>query len=157
MTGFVAHEPVKTPVLSLPSVWRSTSPLREAASRYAVTASCGVALAAVSAPFHDTLVPSGQSPWGTSASTSGCSGATTMNVAPKIVSGRVVKTSIASLSPAVVSTGNDTRAPCERPIQLRCKRLTLSGQSTPSRSSASRSAYAVMRIIHCERLRLKTG
>src|SRR5690606_40930313 len=32
-----------------------------------------------------------------------------------------------------------------------------SGQSSLSKSSSSRSAYAVMRIIHWRRLRLKTG
>ena len=35
--------------------------------------------------------------------------------------------------------------------------LTFSGQSTRSRSSASRSAYAVIRIIHWLRLRRNTG
>jgi hypothetical protein len=35
--------------------------------------------------------------------------------------------------------------------------LTLSGQSISSRSSASRSAYAVMRIFHWRRLRWNTG
>ncbi len=48
-------------------------------------------------------------------------------------------------------------APVERPIQLRCISLIGSGQSRRSRSSSSRSAYAVIRIIHCFRLRLKTG
>ena len=48
-------------------------------------------------------------------------------------------------------------APVDRPIQLRCISLTGSGQSSASRSSSSRSAYAVIRIIHCLRLRLKTG
>ena len=53
--------------------------------------------------------------------------------------------------------GKATRAPELRPIQLRCMTRTFSGQSTRSRSSARRSAYAVMRIIHWRRLRLKTG
>jgi hypothetical protein len=78
-----------------------------------------------------------------------------MKVAPKRVSGRVVKTSISADSPATVTTGKRTRAPSERPIQLRCMILTFSGQSTRSRSSASRSAYAVIRIIHWRRLRLE--
>ena len=77
-----------------------------------------------------------------------------MKVAPNSVSGRVVKTSIDASWP---TTGKDTRAPWLRPIQLRCMSLTFSGQSTRSRSSASRSAYAVIRIIHWRRLRLKTG
>ena len=53
--------------------------------------------------------------------------------------------------------GKVTRAPWLRPIQFRCMIRTFSGQSTRSRSSASRSAYAVMRIIHWRRLRLNTG
>ena len=90
VTGLVAQPPVKTPVLSLPSVCRSTSFLRRAARRYAVTASSGVA----APPVQAGLVPSGQPPAGTSSSTSGCSGASTMKVAPNSVSGRVVKTSM---------------------------------------------------------------
>ncbi|PFG37845.1 leucyl-tRNA synthetase-like protein [Flavimobilis soli] len=82
----------------------------------------------------------------------GCSGRRP-EVAPNRVSGRVVKTST-SLPPW---TSNRTLAPCERPIQLRCIALTLSGQSMSSRSSARRSAYAVMRMFHWRRLRWKTG
>ena len=53
------------------------------------------------------------------------------------MSGRVVNTSIrAGAVDREVSPG----APCERPIQLRCMALTLSGQSSRSRSSSSRSA-----------------
>ncbi len=58
-----------------------------------------------------------------------------MNVAPKSVSGRVVKTVI---GPAVEA--KSTRAPSERPIQLRCIVLIESGHSIVSRSSMSRSA-----------------
>ena len=72
---------------------------------------------------------------GTSLSISGCSGASTMYVAPKIVSGRVVNTEIDS-----VSHGKSMCAPVERPIQLRCMVRTFSGQSMNSRSSISRSA-----------------
>ena len=84
-----------------------------------------------------------------------------MKVAPKRVSGRVVKTSMAGsfgvwLAPSS-AIGKRTLAPLLRPIQLRCMILTFSGQSTRSRSSASRSAYAVMRIIHWRRSFLKTG
>ena len=55
------------------------------------------------------------------------------------------------------TTPKRTRAPVERPIQLRCMILIDSGQSSRSRSSISRSAYAVIRIIHCRRVRLNTG
>ncbi|EFR84364.1 hypothetical protein NT04LM_2496, partial [Listeria monocytogenes FSL F2-208] len=41
-----------------------------------------------------------------------------------------------------------TSAPSERPIQLRCISLIFSGQSTRSRSSSKRSAYAVILSIH---------
>ena len=109
-------------------------------------------------------MPSGQPPAGTSSSTSGCSGASTMKVAPNRVSGRVVNTSIPAPGWATrrhptpsEAIGKVTRAPWLRPIQLRCMIRTFSGQSTRSRSSASRSAYAVIRIIHWRRLRLNTG
>ena len=48
-------------------------------------------------------------------------------------------------------------APVERPIQLRCMVLIDSGQSIRSRSSSRRSAYAVIRIFHWVRVRVKTG
>ncbi len=50
------------------------------------------------------------------------------------MSGRVVKTVIFR-SP----TAKSTRAPSERPIQLRCCSLIASGQSSRSRSEISRS------------------
>ena len=75
-----------------------------------------------------------------------------MYVAPNNVSGRVVNT---SMSPA--SVWNNTDAPVDRPIQLRCMALTFSGQSSNSRSSSSRSEYAVMRIIHCRSRFRNTG
>ena len=60
-----------------------------------------------------------------SSCTSGCSGPSSTNVAPKMVSMRVVKTSICvDGSP---SSANLTRAPSERPIQLRCIVSTFSG------------------------------
>ncbi len=96
-------------------------------------------------------MPAGQAA-GTIVETSSCSGASTMYVAPNRVSGRVVKTVI--LADPI---GKSTCAPWERPIQLRCISLTGSGQSSVSRSSTRRSPYWVMRIIHCFRLRLKTG
>ena len=73
-------------------------------------------------------------------------------MAPNTVSGRVVNTRI---GPA--SVPKSMCAPVERPIQLRCISLIGSGQSRPSRSSSNRSPYAVIRIIHCFRLRLNTG
>jgi hypothetical protein len=65
-----------------------------------------------------------------------------MYVAPNTVSGRVVNTSIVTGAKVGVDvvTGNWMRAPCERPIQLRCMVLTDSGHSSRSRSSTSRSA-----------------
>lgn len=81
-------------------------------------------------------------------------GASTMKVAPNRVSGRVVNTSICASCP---TTGKRTLAPVDRPIQFRCIALTLSGQSSRSRSASSRSAYAVIRIIHCFMLRRNTG
>ena len=75
-----------------------------------------------------------------------------MNVAPNSVSGRVVNTSIGP-APEV----NETIAPSDRPIQLRCMVLMESGQSSASRSSIRRSAYAVIRIIHWRMLRRNTG
>src|SRR5665648_1093641 len=159
---------MKTPVLSLPSDCRSTSLLREAASRYAATASRGVTMSGPPGT-QASRVPSGQSATGTMESTSGCSGASTMKVAPNSVSGRVVKTSIATVfapsavtpsetvEPSATGAWKDTLAPDERPIQLRCISLTGSGQSSRSKSSTSRSEYLVIRIIHWDRLRLNTG
>src|SRR5262245_23678317 len=53
----------------------------------------------------------------TSLGTSGCSAARLTNVAPKSVSGRVVKT---ATSPEPSSSGKRISAPSLRPIQLRC-------------------------------------
>jgi hypothetical protein len=78
-----------------------------------------------------------------------------MKVAPNSVSGRVVKTS--TWASGSVATGKRTCAPSDRPIQLRCMALTLSGQSIVSRSSTRRSAYAVIRMFHWRRLRWNTG
>ncbi len=75
-----------------------------------------------------------------------------MNDAPNSVSGRVVKTVIGPASDA-----KSTMAPWLRPIQLRCIALIASVQSSRSRSSIRRSAYAVIRIIHWRMLRLNTG
>ena len=69
--------------------------------------------------------------------TSSCSGASTKNVAPKSVSGRVVKTVTSSPHSSIRKS---ISAPSERPIQLRWRALIDSGQSTVSRSSSSASA-----------------
>ena len=57
----------------------------------------------------------------------GCSGATTIYVAPNSVSGRVVNT---RRNDGVPSTLKSTSAPVDLPIQLRCISFTPSGQST---------------------------
>ena len=85
-------------------------------------------------PVHSGRVCSGQAA-AVRASTIGCSGASTMNVAPNSVSGRVVNTSMGP-APEV----NEMVAPSDRPIQLRCMVLMESGQSRTSRSSIRRSA-----------------
>ena len=71
----------------------------------------------------------------TSRSRSGCSGASTKNVAPNSVSGRVVKTG-KSISGS--SQWKTTSAPSERPIQLRCIVITRCGQDSSSLKSSSR-------------------
>ena len=48
-----------------------------------------------------------------------CSGATTIKVTPKIVSGRVVKISSLRVVPSAICASKNTCAPSERPIQLR--------------------------------------
>ena len=70
-----------------------------------------------------------------STGTSGCSGASTMKVAPNTVSGRVVKTRIGSTSSA--STAKAISAPSDRPIQFVCISRIGSGQSMPLKSSSS--------------------
>ncbi len=80
-----------------------------------------------------------------------CSGASSTKVAPKIVSMRVVKTSMfgASAGPGPpggvctpeASSGNFTRAPSDRPIQFRCIVRTFSGHSV-RRSVASSNSCA---------------
>jgi len=82
--------------------------------------------------------------------TIGCSGAMTMYVAPKSVSGRVVYTVSFVLVglPSLSAIGNCTSPPVLRPIQFFCMSFTLSGQSSSSRSLKRRSAYAVIFKIH---------
>src|ERR1700733_5772631 len=148
LTGFTANEPVNTPVLGRVAACRSTSRTPLTCATYTATASAGLSPSRVQSPG----VPAGHAP-PTNLSRPLYSGATTMNVAPNSVSGRVVYTSI----DPPPTTGNVTRAPVDRPIQLRCITLIGSGQSNSSRSVRSRSAYAVMRIFHCRSGTLNTG
>src|SRR5262245_15363140 len=74
VAGFTQWPPVKTPVFRVSVFRRETKSMAVAAARYASTSARRSALVR--------------------ASTSGCSGAKTMNVAPKTVSGRVVKTAM---------------------------------------------------------------
>jgi hypothetical protein len=108
--------PMKTPVFSRSVFSRSISVSRRAAATYASTSA-----------RRSSVV---------SRSTSGCSGARTMKVAPNSVSGRVVKTRIGSTSSG--SVGKSISAPSERPIQFVCIALIGSGQSMPSKSAARR-------------------
>jgi hypothetical protein len=122
VAGFAAYAPVNSPVFSF-VVLRETRSCLAARARYSATSPCccGVVIA----------------------STSGCSGASTRYVAPKIVSGRVVKTSITGSSTRVSdpetrapasarasSTRKRSRAPSERPIQFRCACFVVSDQSS---------------------------
>ncbi len=89
-------------------------------------------------------------------SASGESAATTKNVAPYSVSGRVVNTVTGSSRP---STWNWISAPSERPIQLCCISSTRSGH-LPVRSAmsaSSRSAYSVILKYHCVSSRRMTS
>ena len=76
LTGLIASAPSGTPVFSRSVERRSISVRRRAWATYAST--------------------SARWPGWVSRSTSGCSGARTMNVAPNSVSGRVVKTRMTS-------------------------------------------------------------
>ena len=125
VAGFDANPPVKTPVFST-SAPRSRSLLSLDFALYSSTAA--------------------RIPGSVSADTSGCSGESTMYVAPKIVSGRVVKTLISSPLPG---SGNAISAPSDRPIQFFCCSSVDEGQSRSAESSSSLSAYAVILIIHC--------
>ena len=89
-----------------------------------------------------------------SSSISGCSGASTMNVTPNKVSGRVVYTRIGSSSEA---TENSISAPSLRPIHASCMRIVEVGQSRFCKPSSSRSANAVILNIHCNSGRRTTG
>ena len=75
-------------------------------------------------------------------STSSCSGASSTKVAPKIVSSRVVKTSMSADAPVPdgSTSGKRTRAPSERPIHSRCIVSTRSGQSRRPSSALSNSS-----------------
>src|SRR5690606_16316501 len=83
--------------------------------------------------------------------TSSCSGANVIKFTPKIVSGRVVKTSM-GVGRWVLDaeiTLKVTDAPTDFPIQLRCASLMDSLQSIVSKPCNKRSAYAEIRILHC--------
>ena len=68
---------------------------------------------------------SGRCPSAHSSDASAESAATTKNVAPNSVSGRVVNTVTGSSRPSIAKS---TAAPVERPIQFRCMVSTRSGQ-----------------------------
>ena len=107
LTGLMANLPVNTPVFS-PSARRSISDSRAALAMYSrASSSCSV--------------PEIRS------CTSGCSGASTQNVMPKMVSGRVVNTSNDATKSLI---GILNRAPADRPIQFLCMVRTRSGQSS---------------------------
>jgi hypothetical protein len=72
----------------------------------------------------------------TSSITSGCSGASTTKVMPKMVSGRVVYTE--KDSPGCPATSMSNSAPSDRPIQFSCITRTRSGQSSNWARSSSR-------------------
>ncbi len=76
-------------------------------------------------------------PGAVSSPTHSCSGAMTMNVTPKMVSGRVVKISSLRSEP---SMSKKTCAPTERPIQLRWISLSESLQASLSSPSSMRWA-----------------
>ena len=73
--------------------------------------------------------------------------------APKIVSGRVVNTSTASIPATGVARRKRNCSPRLLPIQFSCIRRTLSGQSSrPSSPSSSSSAKSVIFRNHCGEL-----
>ena len=77
-----------------------------------------------------------------------------MNVTPKTVSGRVVKTSIFK---SEFSTLKVRDAPFDLPIQFRCCSFIESDQSIVSRPTNKRSAYALIRIDHWRMSFCSTG
>ncbi len=140
---------MKTPVFSRVSLWRSISLIRPARSTYASTSA-----------RRSSVV---------SSATSGCSGARTMKVAPKSVSGRVVKTRMTGRSAwsfagswrssAILlrASGKTTSAPSLLPIQFSWAFFVVSDQSIQDRFSSRRSAYSVILKNHCARKRCSTG
>ena len=124
VNGLIAKRPVLNPSFS-------TSPVSRALRSWRRNLAADARMAAGSA---DSAA---------SRSSSSCSGASRTNVAPKIVSMRVVNTSISAdpRAPVGSTSGNRTRAPSDRPIQLRCMVSTFSGQSSrPSMALSSSSA-----------------
>ena len=141
VNGLIASRPVLNPSFS-------TSPVRRALR------SCLLNL------LFASRNASGSADSAAMRSTSSCSGASRTKVAPKMVSIRVVKTSMSPAPPAPdrSTRGNLTRAPTERPIQFRCMVRTFSGHSfRPSIACSSSSAKCVIRRNHCSRSRLSTS
>ena len=75
-----------------------------------------------------------------------CSGESTINETPNMVSGLVVNTSILFSIPVI---WNLIVAPFDLPIQFFCVSFIDSDHSNLSISFISRSAYAVILILHC--------
>ena len=119
LNGFTTLALSRTPRLGRSSAVRSTSDCRATSAR-----NCWIAARSFGAV--------------TSASTSGCSGASTAYVMPNAVSGRVVNTRI--FSSGRPTTGRSNSAPSLLPIQLRCIVITRSGQPGSRSHHASSSS-----------------
>jgi hypothetical protein len=88
----------------------------------------------------------------------GWSAATATKLAPKIVSGRVVNTSMESIESTGAARRKLKSSPLLLPIQFSCIRRTFSGQlSSVSRPSSRSSAKSVIFRNHCASLRRSTG
>ena len=127
---------MNTPVFSFSVDNRSISVCRRASSTYASTSSLCSGIVSLS--------------------TRGCSGASTTNVTPKIVSIRVVKVVRVVWSRPYSDMSNSMSTPSLRPIQLVCMMLIFSGQSIFEWSRSS-SAYWVTLNSHWSRSRLETS
>ena len=126
VNGLMQRRPVSKPSFSMAPVRRSVR------SRARNSCTC----------FRS---PAGSGASSTKRDTSGCSGASRTNVAPKMVSMRVVKTSISAAAPPPAgasapagSTANRTRAPSERSIQFRCIVSTSRATRRAARMPSSR-------------------
>src|SRR3989338_2801207 len=127
LTGLMAYSPVKIPSLRLsPDIRRLLLILATFSTKAVTSFSLGVPL--------------------TNFATNGCSGARTTYVAPKIVSGLVVKTGKRSL---VFLISKKISTPKLLPIQLACMATTRAGQSCNFfKSSRSSSLYWVIFKYH---------